>query len=773
VAQGSQDPTPFRQRRQGQRCQGRQRWKRQRSQGRQGRQRPLRGLGGLALTVQQPSTVQPPRRFAEFMIALAAISLAEYPRPNIPESSVVGGRLQLFAEQWSTADPFLGSVIQQGVFVQFADGPPPPYDAGESSFAPSETVLVREEVNKLITKGAVRPVPEYEAFLVCSMFLVDKKGGSYRPVLNLKPLNLHTAPKHFKMEGMPVVKESLQEGDWMCTVDLSDAFFHVPLHPEHQRFFQFRWDGLLYQYLCCPFGWSRSPQWFQAFTSHIAKICRSKYQIRLIVYLDDFLVLGKSKQEAEKNTQILLCLLQHFGFSPNWTKSKLLATQQREFLGTVIDSQLMALSVPQEKLSKYRRAARRLLRRARGGAPCSLTDLQSMVGKLQSCAQCIPLCRMRMAGLFRALRQAMHFGQPVKLDFEAMNDLESWVLLSSQWNGKGFRVLTPDYLFTTDAFPVGWGGHCTVPPQPQVLAQGRFLSLTKLDSTNEKELLAILYCFRSFQRLFRWSSCHIRIVTDSMTAMLYLNKSGGRVPSLMAITKKILKYALSFNITISAEYITSEDNKLADAQSREFVNPQNELRIQRQIFQKIDSFFGPHEVDAFAAVENHQLPLYVSWRPDPYSMYPDLFSRTCPRGRLYCFPPFALILRLLTKIRKEGRDATVIVPFWVGRPFWPVMLDLLTEWPALLPMRSLKSPKGIFKRGVISHHQLLACPVSGNVERTSVFQQMRSSTHWNATSKTTQRAALRFSSTKDTFPSTCYPELKELILRRYSPIPVS
>lgn len=709
------------------------------------------------------------------MMLLAATSLAAFPPPRVPVSSTIGGRLSLFADQWRSSDEFLGGAVDNGIFVQWADLPPFPFDAGESTFSPSETILVQEEVEKLLDKGAIIRIPESQAHFVCSMFLVDKKDGSFRPVLNLKPLNAHTAPKHFKMEGLPVVKESLRKGDFMCTVDLSDAFLHVPLHPDHQRFFQFRWGGRLYQYKCTPFGWSRSPQWFQAFTNHIARICRSQYNFRLVVYLDDFLVMGASKKEAEKNTRILLLLLEHFGFTPNWTKSCLNASQRREFLGTLIDSESMTLSVPPGKLVRYRRSAKRLLRRAQSGRPVHLHDLQSVVGQLQSCSQCIPLCRMRIAGLLRALRDALRFCQPPKLDFEAMEDLDSWIRLGATWNGKGFQVLSPDFLFTTDAGPMGWGGHCTVPPQPIVLAQGRFLSLTKLDSTNEKELLAIYFCLRSFRRRFQWENCHVRVVTDSMTAMLYLNKAGGRVPSLMAITKKILTYALRFNITISGlvHYITSAENKLADFQSREFANPHIEFRLQPRIFSKIDRLFGPHEVDTFAAVENHQLPLYVSWRPDPFSMYPDIFSRKLPRGRLYCFPPFCLILRLLNKIRLEARSATVIVPFWVGKPFWPILLDLLTDWPAILPAQSLKSPKGIFIRTEIQQHQLLACPVSGNVELTSDFQRRRSCTHWDATSPTVLEAARRFKTMTDIFPSTRYFELKGLIWHKSSPTPAS
>ena len=165
------------------------------------------------------------------------------------------------------------------------------------------------------------------------------------------------------------------------------------------------------------------------------------------------------------------------------------------------------------------------------------------------------------------------------------------------------------------------------------------------------------------------------------------------MPSLMRITKRILSYALEFNILISAEYITSEDNKLADTQSRVFLNPHIELRLKPSVFRRINEFFGPHEVDCFAAMENHQLQRYVSWNPDPYSMYPNLFSRKFPRGNLYCFPPFSLISDLLTKVQDEEADVTIIVPFWKGRPFWPRLLDMLTQWPALLPCPTLQAPR--------------------------------------------------------------------------------
>jgi hypothetical protein len=217
------------------------------------------------------------------------MTLRDYPMPPAwTDELPVGGKLQHFTHQWAASDKFLGSVTQDGVGINWLDGPPPFSAAKSSTFSPEERVLVDDEVKDLLEKAAILEIPESQARLICSMFLVAKKGGGQRPVLNLKPLNRHTMPKHFKLEGIPVVRDSLRPDDWMCTVDLTDAFFHIPLKPAHQKFFQFRWAGHLYQYKALPFGWNRSPSWFQSFTRHIAKICRRDFQIRVVCYLDDF-----------------------------------------------------------------------------------------------------------------------------------------------------------------------------------------------------------------------------------------------------------------------------------------------------------------------------------------------------------------------------------------------------------------------------------------------------------------------------------------------------
>jgi hypothetical protein len=259
------------------------------------------------------------------------------------------------------------------------------------------------------------------------------------------------------MEGVPVVKETLRPGDWLCTVDLSDAFFHVPLDPNFQKFFQFRWAGKLYQYKACPFGWSRSPQWFQALTRHIAMICRRDFHFRLVCYLDDFLVFGESKLNVEKNTQVLLCLLRHFGFTPNMKKSRPVGSQFREFLGLMVDSLSMELSVPDVRLKRYRSNARRMRTRMLTGKMTSLHSLQSLVGQLQSCEQCFLAHRLQMGALLDCLRTAQAHGLvEIPPCEKAILDLTFWIECSDQWNGRGIRISDPDESLTCDAGPEGY-----------------------------------------------------------------------------------------------------------------------------------------------------------------------------------------------------------------------------------------------------------------------------------------------------------------------------
>ena len=99
------------------------------------------------------------------------------------------------------------------------------------------------EVARLLQAEAVRKVTceeekkDEKTSVISFIFKILKSSGKVRCVFNLKTINPCVRYHKFKMEGLRTVRELLRPGDWMTSVDLQDAFHHIPLHPSHQKFF--------------------------------------------------------------------------------------------------------------------------------------------------------------------------------------------------------------------------------------------------------------------------------------------------------------------------------------------------------------------------------------------------------------------------------------------------------------------------------------------------------------------------------------------------------
>jgi len=111
----------------------------------------------------------------------------------------------------------------------------------------------------MLGKQAITAVQPSKGNFTSQIFVVPKKDWGYCPVINLKALNLFVVEKHFRMEGFHMVKNLVENKDWMAKKDMKDAYFLVPIHPTHQKLLQFHWMGTTYQFCSLLFGLSCAP----------------------------------------------------------------------------------------------------------------------------------------------------------------------------------------------------------------------------------------------------------------------------------------------------------------------------------------------------------------------------------------------------------------------------------------------------------------------------------------------------------------------------------
>ena len=98
------------------------------------------------------------------------------------------------------------------------------------------------------------------------------------------------------MEDLFLLKEILQKNDYICKIDLKDAYFAVPPHSSSQKYIRFKWKGNLYQFLCLCFVLSSASRVF----TKLMKIPISvigKWNVRLIIFLEDLLITASTKKE--------------------------------------------------------------------------------------------------------------------------------------------------------------------------------------------------------------------------------------------------------------------------------------------------------------------------------------------------------------------------------------------------------------------------------------------------------------------------------------------
>ena len=90
----------------------------------------------------------------------------------------------------------------------------------------------------------------------------------------MSTLNRHMVVPHFKMETQGSVRSAIRSQEWTISIDIRDAYLHVPMHQAVRKYLRFVVNKKVYQFTCLPFGLATSTREFTKLLRPVVSLLR-------------------------------------------------------------------------------------------------------------------------------------------------------------------------------------------------------------------------------------------------------------------------------------------------------------------------------------------------------------------------------------------------------------------------------------------------------------------------------------------------------------------
>ena len=512
-------------------------------------------------------------------------------------------------------------------------------------------------------------------------------------MFDLSALNRHLVIPRFRMESPITIMGSLRRGNWLVSIDVKDAYLHVPIHPQYRRYLHLAFQGKVYRFRVLPFGIATAPY---VFTRLVAAMAARFHRegIRFYHYLDDWLIVGDSPQEVHRSAIRVLQMSTGLGWIPNWDKSMLTPSQHLVHVGIEFDLERGLALPPVDRLQKLESMARPLLAGRQGTA----RQLLSLIGILASIEKQVPFgrCFLRPIQWGLALQWRIasdHLDEVVLVDPDMTEAIHWWLNPGNTRVGVSLEPFEPDLFLFTDASQEAWGAH---------LDDWQLSHLWSEEETglhiNQLELRAVRYAYQEwsphFPRGNRWL-----VFTDNSTVVAHLNKQGGtRARHLSLEAEELLRLVRRNGHQLRARHIPGKRNVWADQLSRPSRVLSTEWSLCPRVFDHIAEVFFRPQIDLFATSVNTKVPVFYSPLPESTALGTDAISHSWDGMWAYAYPPTGFIREVLKKLQRSRCEMILVAPAWPGQPWFPLLLSLLVDEPRALPVREklLRQPRTSF-----------------------------------------------------------------------------
>ena len=299
----------------------------------------------------------------------------------------------------------------------------------KSVYKSENKVKLDSIIGKELAEGYLKVVSN-KPTCIHSMGAVPKPDGEIRPFTDCSmPRNIsvnnfcENIIEDFQYKSVDNVLAMLQEGDYMAVVDIKSAYRAVPIFPDHKGYQGLKWEinGETVYIEDSRLG----PSYFDKISGFVYNILADMYNIQAVNYLDDFIVIGATLEEATWAQKVVIKVLRYLGFYISWGK----VTPPSEvcrYLGLDIDSIKMERRLPKDKQEKLIN----LLKKDVGKSTISKKELESLGegGLLSHCSHVVDGGRTHSRRFYDLYKVILKNDlKRVKLGKAAREDLDWWL----------------------------------------------------------------------------------------------------------------------------------------------------------------------------------------------------------------------------------------------------------------------------------------------------------------------------------------------------------
>ena len=550
---------------------------------------PSEAVSSAGRLIPSSRSVLPPRATVDPAVATTfcrapVVSAAELPgrQQRIWSGRPLNGPLFHELLESDVDRVFLLGVVDNGVLLLSDRDVLLPFSVPNYRSALDASSAVLENLLDEVSKGWVIPVDKPSSF-VHPLGVVPKSTGGIR-VIHDHSVPVGACVNDFEMymayswDSLETALPFLAPRVFMARLDIEAYYRHFFIHPSQWDLQGFEFNGQHYVDSRLQFGERLAPELAHRFTMCIKRLLHSNGVVAVVGVMDDYLLLHMQYRYCITALAVAIALLSDLGFVVNMKPTKtVLPAHVQLFLGVVLNSARMTLSLPSDKLAAYLSAVQDVLSRR----TVMVKVMQRLVGKMEWASRVIYGGKVFMRSCSDLLSRARHPGHHVTMNSLVRSDLQWW--LDNAGCSNGVVQLAPKLIthhMYTDA--------CKAPmPCIGIFAEGGFASLhheqlqqqqllplgASMD-INHWECYAVLVALQLFATL--WSRSRVVVFCDNMATVEWLSSGTARPVSARSLVQLIFSFCVEHHIRLKVLHIEGEKNVLADALSRKhwarFVN---------------------------------------------------------------------------------------------------------------------------------------------------------------------------------------------------------